>query len=232
MDNNVLSPNNIGIPKKRDWGTASVSKSSKPHKFFERYLDNNLSVLAEELQDRYKKIEQAKLIGVSEVKENEYWKQSNSVSTMKWREYNVFQFHSTGLYDLYKAIREMTHEACEYYELDFHKQRFMVQGWFNITHAGKGKLDWHDHGPSGAPNFHGYYSVNAEPSTTHYKVFDKEVENHNINNRAILSEMGHPHAMADWSWEGPRITVAYDLIPLSDLKRFAQHQEQHWIPLV
>jgi hypothetical protein len=232
MDNNVLPPNNIGLPKKRDWGTASVSKSSKPHKFFERYLDNNLSVLAEELQDRYKKIEQAKLIGVSEVKENEYWKQSNSVSTMKWREYNVFQFHSTGLYDLYKAIREMTHEACEYYELDFHKQRFMVQGWFNITHAGKGKLDWHDHGPSGAPNFHGYYSVNAEPSTTHYKVFDKEVENHNINNRAILSEMGHPHAMADWSWEGPRITVAYDLIPLSDLKRFAQDQEQHWIPLV
>lgn len=232
MDNNVLPPNNIGISKKRDWGTASVSKSSKPHKFFERYLDNNLSVLAEELQDRYKKIEQAKLIGVSEVKENEYWKQSNSVSTMKWREYNVFQFHSTGLYDLYKAIREMTHEACEYYELDFHKQRFMVQGWFNITHAGKGKLDWHDHGPSGAPNFHGYYSVNAEPSTTHYKVFDKEVENHNINNRAILSEMGHPHAMADWSWEGPRITVAYDLIPLSDLKRFAQDQEQHWIPLV
>lgn len=232
MDNNVLPPNNIGIPKKRDWGTASVSKSAKPHKFFERYLDNNLSVLAEELQDRYKKIEQAKLIGVSEVKENEYWKQSNSVSTMKWREYNVFQFHSTGLYDLYKAIREMTHEACEYYELDFNKQRFMVQGWFNITHAGKGKLDWHDHGPSGAPNFHGYYSVNAEPSTTHYKVFDKEVENHNINNRAILSEMGHPHAMADWSWEGPRITVAYDLIPLVDLKRFAQDQEQHWIPLV
>lgn len=232
MDNNVLPPNNIGIPKKRDWGTASVSKSVKPHKFFERYLDNNLSVLAEELQDRYKKIEQAKLIGVSEVKENEYWKHSNSVSTMKWREYNVFQFHSTGLYNLYRAIREMTCEACEYYELDFHKQRFMVQGWFNITHAGKGKLDWHDHGPSGAPNFHGYYSVNAEPSTTHYKVFDKVVENHNINNRAILSEMGHPHAMADWSWEGPRITVAYDLIPLVDLKRFAQDQEQHWIPLV
>jgi hypothetical protein len=210
----------------------SASKSNQPHKFFERFLDNNLTVLSSELQNRYSKIEQAKLIGISPVGENENWKQSNSVSTMKWREYNVFQFHSTGLYNLYKAIRSMTVEACEYYGLDFEKEQFMVQGWFNITHAGKGKLDWHDHGPDGAPNFHGYYSVSAEPSKTHYLVFDKEVENNNINNRAILSEMGHPHAMADWDWEGPRITVAYDIIPLRDLQKFGMNQEQHWIPLV
>jgi hypothetical protein len=220
------------IPQKRNWGTAYTEKIVKPHKFFERYLDNDLSVLSAELQDRYKKIEEAKLIGISEVKDDDYWKQSNSVSTMKWREYNVFQFHSTGIYNLYRSIREMAQEACEYYEVDFDKQNFMVQGWFNITHSGKGKLDWHDHGPAGAPNFHGYYSVNAEPSVTHYRVFDKEVDNHNINNRAILSEMGHQHSMADWSWEGPRITVAYDLSPLRDLQNFAMNQEQHWIPLV
>ena len=210
----------------------SVSTSTQPHRFFERFLDNNLIVLSSELQDRYTKIEQAKLIGVSPVGENEHWKQSNSVSTMKWRQYNVFQFHSTGIYNLYKAIRSMTVEACDYYGLDFDKEQFMVQGWFNITHTGKGKLDWHDHGPNGAPNFHGYYSVSAEPSTTHYLVFDKETENNNINNRAVLSEMGHPHAMADWDWEGPRITIAYDIIPLRDLQKFAMKQEQHWIPLV
>jgi hypothetical protein len=210
----------------------SVSTSTQPHRFFERFLDNNLTVLSSELQDRYTKIEQAKLIGVSPVGENEHWKKSNSVSTMKWRQYNVFQFHSTGIYNLYKAIRSMTIEACDYYGLDFDKEQFMVQGWFNITHTGKGKLDWHDHGPNGAPNFHGYYSVSAEPSTTHYLVFDKETENNNINNRAVLSEMGHPHAMADWDWEGPRITIAYDIIPLRDLQKFAMNQEQHWIPLV
>jgi hypothetical protein len=142
----------------------SVSTSTQPHKFFERFLDNNLTVLSAELQDRYAKIEQAKLIGVSPVGENENWKQSNSVSTMKWRQYNVFQFHSTGIYNLYSAIRSMVVEACDYYGLDFDKEQFMVQGWFNITHSGKGKLDWHDHGPNGAPNFHGYYSVSAEPS--------------------------------------------------------------------
>jgi hypothetical protein len=219
-----MNHNNDYIPE-------SVSTSKQPHKFFERHLDNNLMVLGSELRDRYSKIEQAKLIGVTPVAEDEHWKQSNSVSTMKWRQYNVFQFHSTGIYNLYKSIKDMAVEACEYYDLDFDKQKYMLQGWFNITHAGKGKLDWHDHGPDGAPNFHGYYCVSAEPSITHYRVFDKDVENHNVNNRAILSEMGHPHAMADWDWEGPRITIAYDLIPLSDIQKFAKDQEQHWIPL-
>lgn len=210
----------------------SVSRSPQPHKFFERFLNNDLQILTNELEKRYELIENAKLIGVTPVGDNEVWKTSNSVSTMKWRQYNVFQFHSEGIYNLYSAIREMAIEACEYYGVDFKETQYMVQGWFNINHTKKGKLDWHDHGPWGAPEFHGYYCVSAEPSITHYRVFDKEVENHNKNNRAILSEMGHPHAMADWDWDGPRITIAYDLVPLKNLIKFAKDQEQHWIPLV
>lgn len=209
----------------------SVSQSIQPHRFFERNVTGDLPNLVKELQDRYRKIERAELLGVSPLKDDESWKQSNSVSTMKWREYNVFQFHIDELYDLYKSISDMTKEACEHYEIDFEKQRFYIQGWFNINHTKKGKLDWHDHGPWGAPNFHGYYCVKAEPSSTYYKVFDKEVENKNIDGRAILSEMGHPHAQADWDWEGPRVTVAYDVIPLFGLKENGMHQEQHWIPL-
>lgn len=210
----------------------SVSRSTQPHKFFERFLDDDRNVLTKELSHRYAKIEKAEVLGVTELKENEVWKSSNSVSTMKWREYNVFQFHIPAIHNLYKNISSMVKEACQYYNLDFDSQQFMVQGWFNINYAKKGKLDWHDHGPFGAPNFHGYYCVKAEPSVTHYKVFDKEIENNNIDGRAILSEMGHPHAQADWSWDGPRITVAYDIIPLEDLRKFGMHQEQHWIPLV
>ena len=220
-----MDMNNSHIPQ-------SVSQSPQPHKFFERFLDNNLNVLTQELERRYQLIETAKLVGVTPIGENEAWKSSNSVSTMKWRQYNVFQFHSEGIYKLYQAIRDMAIEACEYYDVDFKEQQYMVQGWFNINHTKKGKLDWHDHGPWGAPEFHGYYCVSAEPSVTHYRVFDKDVENHNKNNRAILSEMGHPHAMADWDWDGPRITIAYDLVPLRNLIKFAKDQEQHWVPLV
>jgi hypothetical protein len=107
----------------------------------------------------------------------------------------------------------------------------MIQGWFNVNESGNGKLNWHEHGGPGAPDFHGYYCVSAEPSSTHYIVFDQEVENINKDNRAILSEMGHPHAMGNWDWQGKRITVAYDVTPLKTLKSAGYENEQHWIPL-
>lgn len=210
----------------------SVSQSPQPHKFFERFLNNDLDELSKELFDRYEKIKNAELIGVTPVGSNDFFIDSNSVSTIKWRQYNVFQFHIDGIYNLYKAVADVVHEACDYYGLDFEKEQFMIQGWFNINYAKSGKLNWHDHGPWGAPNFHGYYCVSAEPSSTYYQVFDKEVENVNKNNRLVLSEMGHPHAMGDWNWDGPRITVAYDVIPLRYLKEAGQSQEQHWIPLI
>jgi hypothetical protein len=210
----------------------SVSNSKQPHKFFEKFLDNDLEKLKLQLIDRYEKIQNGKIPGIGPITPNEAWKESNSVSTMKWREYNVFQFHSNEIYNLYKSVSEMVHEACEYYDIDFKEQNFMIQGWFNINYAHNGKLDWHDHGPHGAPNFHGYYAVSAEPSTTHYIVFDNQVENNNKDNRAILSEMGHPHAMSDWDWDGPRITIAYDVIPLSSLISNDLAAEQHWLPLL
>jgi hypothetical protein len=46
-----------------------------------------------------------------------------------------------------------------------------------------------------------------------------------------MSEMGHPNSMDDCEWEGKRITVAYDILPLKNLQRDLMSQEQHWIPL-
>jgi hypothetical protein len=210
----------------------SISTSKQAHKFFERLLDNDLDNMSKELKIRYEKIKNAEVSGVTPLTDYEAWSESNSVSTMKWRQYNVFQFHFPEIHKLYSAIKDMVQEACQYYDLDFEDQQFVMQGWFNINSNEKGgKLDWHDHGPGGAPLFHGYYSVNAEPSTTHYVVFDKYTENVNKNNRAILSEMGHPHAMGDWDWNGDRITVAYDVLPLSHVQQFGIEHEQHWIPL-
>jgi hypothetical protein len=205
--------------------------TGKDHKFFERYLDNNLPELAEFLQNQYSNIETLKLSGVTKVTPRDHWLSSDSVSTIKWREYNVFQFYHPSIYKLYKNISETIKEACEYYEVDFDKQEYMVQGWFNINYNNSGKLDWHDHGGPYAPYFHGYYCVNAEPSVTYYRVFDKETDNHNKNNRMIISEMGHPHAMGSWDWEGPRVTIAYDIVPMKSL--IANKAEpQHWIPLL
>ena len=204
--------------------------TGKEHKFFERYLDNDLGQLAEFLQNQYSNIENLNLSGVTKVTPRDQWLSSDSVSTIKWREYNVFQFYHPSIHKLYKNLVEMVKEACEYYEVDFEKQQYMIQGWFNINYNDKGKLDWHDHGGPYAPYFHGYYCVKAEPSTTYYKVFGKEVDNHNKDNRLIISEMGHPHAMGSWDWEGPRVTIAYDIVPLKSLI-VNNAQSQHWIPV-
>lgn len=202
------------------------------HKFFERFLDNDLEKLSTELIERYLRIESQQYSWASKATENDAWFDSQSVSTMKWREYNVFQFHIEGIYNMYKAVSDMLHEACDYYELDFEEQQFMIQGWFNINYSQTGKLNWHDHGLPHPPHFHGYYCVNAEPSVTHYRVNGKEIDNININNRVILSEMGHEHAQGDWTWNGPRITVAYDIIPLRELVGLEPKWEQHWIPIL
>lgn len=205
--------------------------TGKEHKFFERYLDNDLPELAEFLQNQYSNMENLKLSGITQVTPRDQWLSSESVSTIKWREYNVFQFYHPSIHKLYKNISETIKEACEYYEVDFDKQQYMIQGWFNINYNNKGKLDWHDHGGPYAPYFHGYYCVKAEPSVTYYRVFGKEVDNHNKDNRMIVSEMGHPHAMGSWDWEGPRVTIAYDIVPLKSL--IANKAEpQHWIPLL
>jgi hypothetical protein len=209
-------------------------KYNKEHKFFEKFLDNDLEKLSKFLELKYSEIEDSKTKGVSPLnsKGPEFWTESGSMSTVKWREYNVFQFHNKELFNLFVGIRDTVKEACEYYGINFEEQQYMVQGWFNINHSKGGKLNWHDHGGPWAPYFHGYYCVSAEPSTTHYKINNdpnRVVDNINLNNRLIVSEMGHPHAMGDWSWDGPRITIAYDISPLSTIMGA---QEQHWIPLV
>jgi hypothetical protein len=206
--------------------STSINKNI-PHKFFDRNLDSDLNNLSSFLNQQYDRIKKGEILK-NDKGESTLWDSSGSITTSKWNKYNVFQFYHPAIHKLFKAVRSMTVEACEYYNIDFEQEQFWVQGWFNINYNHVGKLDWHEHGGPGAPWFHGYYCVNAEPSITHYKVFDKDFDNQNKNNRAILSETGHPHAMADWDWDGPRITIAYDVIPF---KGVMQEWEQHWIPL-
>jgi hypothetical protein len=210
-------------------------KNDKPHKFFDKVLDNNLDKMSRFLTKVYKDIEDATLPGVSPIgsKEHEIWLETGSSSTVRWNQYNVFQFYTEEIHNVFASLRELVIEACEYYDIDFEKEKFYVQGWFNINDRNVGKLDWHDHGGPYAPFFHGYYCVKAEPSTTYYKIDNddnKVFENINKDNRMIVSEMGHPHAMGDWDWDGPRITLAYDIVPLRFVKNF--DEEQHWVPLV
>lgn len=207
---------------------------SKQHKFFERQLDLDLTDLQKFLLLKYEEIENCTMHGIRPLfdrgEDSECFLETKSISTIKWREYNVFCLYHESLFYLLKNIRELVVEASEYYELDFHEEKYYIQGWFNVVEASKGKLNWHGHGEPGL-GFHGYYCVNAEPSSTYYNIFGNDIfENVNRNNRIIISEIGHEHAMGDWDWDGKRITIAFDIWPLRNVKDKAL--ENHFIPLL
>lgn len=230
--------------------------SAYPHKFFYRDLDLNLNDISQTLRFEYDRIKNAEMRGVKPVDydmpNREIFLNSNSISTIKSREYNLFQMYYPFVHDLYSAVVDMVLEACDYYNFNYNSERWMAQAWFNINNKENGgKLDFHDHVSKDHVGsymcFHGYYCVNAEPSETKYLIDGKEVSNINKNNRAILSLVGFPHAMADWEWLEDRITIAYDIMPLriynqqtyldaekQGLLDSGGHDkiwEQHWFPL-
>jgi len=204
---------------------------NKEHKFFDRYLKNNLDDLKIFLEKRENEMRNGMFLGMTE-EDLSYARSTTCFATALSTKYNIFQLHNINIYNLYIAIKEMTAEACEYYNIDFKEQKYMIEGWFNFDDEGDyNPNSLHDHlGGHGIPCFHGYYCVNAEPSVTHYQINREKIfENLNKNNRAILSETGHPHVKGSWNSSEKRITIAYDILPL----RFLPEEDisQHWIPL-
>jgi hypothetical protein len=202
-------------------------KSPKPaHKFFERFLENDLDSLFNYLSDKQKDLISGNIGNVPAEVLSKYT-EINGPSTQLGQYYNIFDFDSQEVNNLKDALESATKEACEYYGINYEEKNYHINGWFNLDfkssenkNEGVSPLvhesSYHDHmGGEGAPTFHGYYCVNAEPSITFYKINRGEqvFENINKNNRAILSETGHPHGRDDWYEEKPRITIAYDIAP-------------------
>lgn len=216
-----------------------------PQKFFERTLSNDLDYVAESLRLEYDRIANLEMYGIQpHDNDRDIFTYSKSLSTQKSREYNAFQMYYPFMHELFSAVTDMTREACEYHGIDYNSEQWMAQAWFNINSKEKGaRLEWHDHLDLKfkVPAFHGYYSVTAEPSETHYRIHDETKIVENKNNRAILSMVGYQHAMAPWQWSGERITIAYDVVPLKMMRQelyfqsnFQEHErfwEQHYIPL-
>lgn len=208
-------------------------KLKPPHKFFERYLDNDLEDLYNYLENKLDEMLSGNL-GIPDDILSRYTKYTGA-ATQLGQNYNVFLFDHPGILALQEGLRSAIAEAVDYYDLS-KDLKFKLRGWFNFDQKAdssgsvnptKDSVFFHDHmGGEGAPVFHGYYCVHAEPSITFYDIDRKGniFENINKNNRLILSETGHPHGRDDWHDDKPRITVAYDISP-------NQHMGGDWIDL-
>lgn len=154
-----------------------------------------------------------------------YTKMSNAPTKLN-QKYNIFEFNNNHIKSLYSSLLQLTKNASSYYGYNFDDQNYMIRGWFNADNPStkdfnpnNNKRLFHDHlGGFGAPDFHGYYCVDAEPSITYYKIEEGNVyENKNKNNRAILCQNGFPHSRGNWNECNQRITIAYDIVPQSRL---------------
>lgn len=200
----------------------AVSKEKKPHRFFETILENDLDDLYLYLKNKHKDMLEGKIETIP-AKELEKFNELNGAPTQLGHYYNVFNFEHEGIQLLKNALSKTVEDASNYYGFDFNSMSYMIHGWFNLDYKSEGgKVSpierpehYHDHmGGEGAPVYHGYYCVNAEPSITYYKINNEiDFENYNKNNRAIVSETGHPHGRDDWYQDKPRITIAYDICP-------------------
>jgi len=196
---------------------------SKTHKFFDVHLDNDIDSLYAYLENKMEELLSGNLVSIPQEKLSQYNK-DNGAPTQLGNYYNIFQFDNNEIKALHNALRDLVKDASEYYGHDFNEKQYKINGWFNYdpkTQGGSGvnplknDIFFHDHAEGlGAPIFHGYYCVNAEPSITYYKIDGETLfENYNKNNRVIVSETGHPHGRDDWYEDKPRITIAYDIAP-------------------
>lgn len=208
--------------------------SVKPHRFFEGFPSIDLESLSKEMMMLRDRIIDGEIPGIPEEKiklaqEQRYLVES-SITPMG-SDYNILLLGYDSLIPLKENLADVLLEACDYYEIDAKSKDYVIMSWLNVTYGREindfqlpndqhiSTDNYHDHnGGRGAPDFHGYFSVNAEPSNTNYLINrETPFKNINTNGRAVISETGHPHNVDPWNFDTPRITIAYDICPRENM---------------
>lgn len=159
--------------------------------------------------------------------EKDYMKfAEGSLSTQLYETYNVFLCQMPGFAELYNLIIQYFKNKESNYK------NYAVAGWVNIFNKGQ-YLDWHKHGPKigNDERWHGYVSINAEPSKTLYKNNTGLINTIvNKNGYITLSPAGLIHRVTPWdNNEEPRITIAFDFILRNKIDNL---NFTRWIPVI
>jgi hypothetical protein len=234
--------NGIGIEKhinERNKMLNNNQLNKQPHKFFEVFLDNDLEDFYTFLLNEEQKMLNGEIEGISESDGKKYYEKG--MTTMFSNFYNLFKYDYKQIINLNNALLELTQTACDYYNINFNEQNYLIKGWFNCDSNDfknisvpkelfNKDMTFHDDEERGIPDFHGYYCINAEPSVTIYKLESGELfQNVNKNNRAILSETGLLHGRGYWKENSKRITLGYSVQPANS---FDDKTQKLYTPLV
>ena len=134
------------------------------------------------------------------------------MSSFYHEEYNVFNFASPELYDLYTYISTSVKKYL------VTNEKYYIRSWVNIFQTEK-FIGWHDHWPSMFNVFHGFYCVNTEgvnPSFTEYQIPNHhELKITSKDGLLVFGKSdGDKHRSSPWmNSERARVTIAFDVIP-------------------
>ena len=147
-----------------------------------------------------------------------------SFTSANHSKYNLFNFHTAQINKLFRAIQKHVLAVMP-------KDEYMIQCWLNVFRVGQ-FIDWHAHWPAEHKVFHGYYCVNVGDSITSYKFpNDTGAKVQNKNGLLVYGKScGDLHRSSEWdNPEVPRITIAFDVIPIWNIKD--NPVSRHYVPI-
>ena len=155
--------------------------------------------------------------------ENPGW--YGTFTTANHDSYNFLTFPNVEVNKLYKEISKYASYLLE-------DKVYMIKSWVNIYRKDE-KVDWHDHWPAPKKVWHGFYCVQVGDSYTEYKI-PKVEDVIKINSKEGLLVIGKSendkHRSSRWTEiDRPRITIAFDIVPVDSIEN--KLQPNHFIPI-
>lgn len=126
--------------------------------------------------------------------------------------YNLLSYPSINTHKLFRLLRNCSMTVVR-------SDNYYVRCWLNRYDVSK-NIEWHNHWGADSKAYHGFYCVNVEGdnlSSTQYRIPNHEpIEIISRDNILVFGKSeGDQHRSTPWLNDGYRITVAFDIIPVS-----------------
>ena len=150
-----------------------------------------------------------------------------SKTTASFARYNLLSFPIESFQILY-------HNMVSVIKPQLLNETHVVQCWLNVF-RGNEYIDWHGHWKRERQVLHGFYCVHVTPSFTEYKFEHLPDQVFKIESKEGLLVFGKSdgdlHRSSPWqNYNTPRITIAFDVIPVSTLD-YTQIRPNHYLPV-
>jgi hypothetical protein len=147
-----------------------------------------------------------------------------SLATVHHQRYNLLTFPTKEINQLYFELQKI---ICPYLE----NKIYYIKSWLNVFRKGQ-KVDWHDHWSPEKKVWHGFYCAQVGESYTEYKIPNVKKTIKIISKEGLIvfgKSDGDKHRSSEWKEQNyPRITLAFDIVPLNSIE--SKLQGNHFIP--